>query len=165
MELLASMILTPIMGCFTPDYVNGCIKAGVQGSDDASSGGGGGSDGAGSDGAGEHHQEQQPGQNHQAFDSGDLAAACSNSIDMCSSDLEEDGDDRERLQILCIGYHYLKNQKLNCPGSNLLFRMRLPLEFKFINPMPAPWKSATQHYRQRWYWVRHTTREIKSSSM
>jgi len=42
------MILTPIMGCFTPDCVNGCIKAGMQGSDDASSGG---SDGAGSDGA------------------------------------------------------------------------------------------------------------------
>ena len=51
------MILTPIMGCFTPDCVNGCIKAGMQGSDDASSGG---SDGAGSDGAEDHHQEQQP---------------------------------------------------------------------------------------------------------
>jgi hypothetical protein len=34
-ELLASMILTPIMGCFTPDYVNGWIKASML---DASNG-------------------------------------------------------------------------------------------------------------------------------
>ena len=34
-ELLASMILTPIMGCFTPDYINGWIKAAIVGKDDA----------------------------------------------------------------------------------------------------------------------------------
>jgi len=32
-ELLASMILTPIMGCFTPDYINGWIKAAIVGKD------------------------------------------------------------------------------------------------------------------------------------
>jgi len=33
-ELVASMILTPVMDCFTPDYINGWMKAAIVGKDD-----------------------------------------------------------------------------------------------------------------------------------